>query len=111
MKAEDMLEGRGTPDPMPTNRHEPSVCPHEGFSVDAVVNRMADSGGFVADIRIKCVQCDEAFRFLGVPAGFNFESPTVSIDEIELHVPIEPEGNKQLQTRALFQMPEQLKRN
>jgi hypothetical protein len=40
-----------------------------------------------------------------------FECPTVSIDEIELHAPIEPEGEKRLQTRAAFQMPERLKRN
>jgi len=102
---------RGTPDPEPTDRQDPATCPHQGFRADVAVNCLQDTGKFIADIRIRCVQCDEAFRFLGVPAGLRFDAPSVSIDEVELHAPIEPEGMKKLQTRALFQAPEQLKAN
>ncbi len=109
MKAED--PDRGQPDPVPTDRHPSETCPHQGFAADVAVNRLEDTGKFVADIRIRCVQCDEAFRFLGVPSGLRFDAPTVSIDEVELHVPIEPEGQKRLQTSALFRMPGRLKAN
>ena len=88
-----------------------SDCKHEEFNANVAVNRMEDTGAFVADIHIECRQCQEPFRFLGVRAGLNFHSPTVSIDEIELHVPIEPQGEPRLQATATFQMPERLKRH
>ena len=100
-------ERRSQPDPAPTTRHDPKECPHEGFRVEAGVNRLLDTGRFIADVRIHCVQCDEAFRFMGVAqAGLRFDVPTVSIDETELHVPIEPEGEKRLRESAGFQMPQ-----
>ncbi len=102
---------RGTPDAAPVQRYAPDRCPHEGFATSVAINRLLDTGKCVADIKIHCVQCDEAFRFVGIPAGLRFDGPTVSIDETELHVPIEPEGEKRLQTSALFQMPAILKRN
>jgi hypothetical protein len=88
-----------------------SDCAHENFAAEVGVHRFEDTGKFMADVRIRCVACGEAMRFLGLPAGVNFDRPTVSIDETELHAPIEPEGEKRLQTRASFQMPPVLKRN
>lgn len=86
-------------------------CQHEDFVACVDVNRLTDTGKYIADIRIKCKQCDESFRFIGVPAGLLFDRPACSIDSIELRVPIEPEGEARLQTSASFQMPEILKRN
>lgn len=92
-------------------RVEMADCAHEQFGAEVDVHRLEDSGKFIADVRVKCVQCDEPFRFVGLTAGISFDQPTVSIDETELHAPIEPEGEKRLQTRALFQMPQVLHRN
>ena len=88
-----------------------SDCAHKQFGAKVAVNQLEDSGKFIADVRVKCIECGEPFRFIGLPAGINFERPTVSIDETELHAPIEPEGEKRLQASASFQMPEVLKRN
>lgn len=88
-----------------------SDCAHEQFGAEVDVHRLEDSGKFIADVRVKCVQCGEPFRFIGLSAGISFDQPTVSIDETELRAPIEPEGDKRLQTRALFQMPQVLPRN
>ena len=88
-----------------------NACQHESFSANVAVNRMEDTGAVIADITIKCATCGEPFRFLGLPAGINWDHPTVSTDETELHVPIEPEGEPRLQTSASFQMPERLRRN
>ena len=82
-----------------------SDCRHEQFKADVAVNRLEDSGKFIADIRVRCAQCDEPFRFIGVHAGLAFDRPMVSIDETELHAPIEPQGEPRLQTSASFQMP------
>jgi hypothetical protein len=95
-----------TPDPPAVGRYAPADCPHEGFSAIVAVNRLTDSGLFIADITIHCVQCEQPFRFIGgLPAGLRFDTPSVSIDETELHVPIEPEGEKRMRARASYHMP------
>lgn len=86
-------------------------CAHEDFRAEVDVHRMEDTGAFMADVRIRCAQCDLPFRFVGLRAGVDFERPMVSIDETELHAPIEPENEKRLQTSATFIVPQQLKRN
>lgn len=81
-------------------------CQHEQFTAQVDVQRLLDSGKFCADIRVKCIECGSPFRFVGCAAGLRFDRPMVSIDEIELHAPIEPEGEKRLQAGASYQMPE-----
>ena len=80
-------------------------CPHEQFRADVNINRLEDTGRFIADLRVRCVQCDEPFRFLNVAAGLAWDRPMCSIDELELHAPIEPQGAPSLQTSARFEMP------
>jgi hypothetical protein len=87
-------------------RLQPSECPHENFEAWVKVGRMLDSGKFMAEITVSCTECDEPFRFVGVEAGLNFERPMVSIDGLELHAPIEPEGAKRLHASASYTMPE-----
>jgi hypothetical protein len=87
------------------------TCPHPLFRAEVDVNRLLDSGCFLADVRIFCSECGESFRFLGCPAGLNFRQPTVSIDELELHAPIEPQGEPRLQSTATFEMPDIPKRH
>lgn len=85
----------------------PADCPHPTFEAQVSVNRI--TGGpalrFAADVRITCALCREPFRFLGPHAGLSFEHPTVSIDGLELHLPIEPELVKVLHPTARYQMP------
>jgi hypothetical protein len=72
------------------------------------VNRFEDTGRFAADITIRCVVCDEPFRFMGVPGGISWEHPAASVDGLELRCPIEPEGEKRLYVKSTFQMPPEL---
>lgn len=82
---------------------EPKDCRHEEFYTAVKVARILDVGKFVAEISIKCVECGEPFRFVGVPAGLAYDRPHCSIDGLELHAPIEPEIEKRLHDRATFQ--------
>lgn len=91
--------------PEPPQRVDCATCRHEVFAASVNVNRMEDTGCFAADIVIRCVQCDEPFRFLGLPAGISFERPMVSVTGCELRAPIEPQGDRRLFTSATFQMP------
>lgn len=70
-------------------------CPHEDFDAVVEVNRLTSEPGgpvtaYSADIRIRCAQCGEPFRWIGVQAGMRPDRPMVSVDETELHAPIRP---------------------
>jgi hypothetical protein len=70
-------------------------CPHRRFAAEVDVNRLnatenGPAGAFTADIRIRCADCNERFRFVGVQAGLRPDRPMVSVDEYELHAPIRP---------------------
>jgi len=52
------------------------------------VNRLTDSGRFAADVRIKCAQCGEPFRFLGLPCGVDLDGAAVSADGTEARLAI-----------------------
>lgn len=72
------------------------TCKHEDFEAHVDVVRLTDSGRFCADIRIHCLQCKQPFRFIGAPAGYSPDSPTVNVDGTMLNAPIEPEIVKML---------------
>ena len=57
----------------------PHQCTHESFRVDAKIARVLDVGKFVAEIQIRCQDCGEPFRFVGVPAGLSYAQPSCSI--------------------------------
>ena len=88
------------------------ACQHLKFGAHVDVHRLEDTGGFMADVRIKCVECDQPFSFLGLPAGLSFERPMVSLDGCELHVPLEPGAQPIGASGSLrFEMPVRSKRN
>ena len=87
---------------MSETKIDPANCTHEEFDATVAVGRILDVGKFVADVRINCRVCGLPFRFVGVPAGLSYDRPMCSIDSTELHAPIEPELEAQLQARATF---------
>ena len=90
---------------------KPEDCTHEQFGAVVNVYRMLDTGTFMADVSIKCATCDVPMRFVGVPAGVNFERPMCSITGDELHAPIEPAYVTELHKTASFTMPKPPTRN
>lgn len=63
-------------------------CPHMNFSANVDVSRLETSGRFMADVRIKCTECGEPFRFLGLPAGIDLDGAAVSVDGFEARLAI-----------------------
>ena len=68
-------------------------CKHEAFKATVAVARLEDTGRFVAEISIKCCQCDLPFQFMGLSPGVNFDGATVSLDGQEARIGIHPEGS------------------
>lgn len=79
-------------------------CKHKDFEAKVSVNRIEDVGAFIADLVVSCKECELPFRFIGCGAGTSYEKPTVSVDGLELHAPIEPEIEKKFATEAVFQV-------
>ncbi|MFI8535391.1 hypothetical protein ACIGMX_34740 [Streptomyces aquilus] len=79
-----------------SNADPDKPCPHENFDAYVEVNRLAASDddptivGYAADIKVNCRDCDEPFRWIGVPAGLSPRQPMCSVDETELHAPLRP---------------------
>lgn len=67
-------------------------CKHEYFEASVDVNRLEDSGRFVADVRIKCAQCGVPMRFIGLPGGVDLEGAATSADATEARLAIAPKG-------------------
>ncbi|WP_426568135.1 hypothetical protein [Streptomyces canus] len=71
-------------------------CPHENFDAFVEVNRLTASDdaptaiGYSADIKVRCHDCGEPFRWTGVQAGLSPRGPMCSVDETELRAPLRP---------------------
>jgi hypothetical protein len=70
-------------------------CPHENFDAQVVVARLTkEEGGpvvgYSADITVRCADCEEPFRWTGVPGGHSPRQPMCSPDETELRAPLRP---------------------
>ena len=68
------------------------MCAHENFSANVRVARLEDSGRFMAEITVKCAQCNKPFQFLGLEPGVDLDGARVSIDGLEANIAIAPEG-------------------
>ncbi len=70
-------------------------CGHMNFACQVDVMRLTDGDegpitGYSADVRIQCADCNERFRFIGLPMGSAPDRPMVSFGGVELRAPIEP---------------------
>ena len=69
-------------------------CQHEIFRADVEVNRIADDGTgedivhFIADVRITCTECGEAFGFRGPPGGHSWDEPRCQVDGLRITLPL-----------------------
>lgn len=69
-------------------------CAHRNFDARVAVARLEDSGRFMAEIRIRCADCDTPMQFMGLEPGLNFEGATVSLDGLEASIGIHPQGQR-----------------
>jgi len=74
-------------------------CDHMNFSAEVDVHRLTrDEGGpvtgYMADVRVRCLKCGKPFQFLGLPAGVDTQSATVSVDGLEAHLALCPQGHE-----------------
>jgi hypothetical protein len=76
------------------------------FSAQVGVHRLTDVENgpvkaFTAEVRIHCVDCGQAFAFIGLPWGSHPSSPTMSVGGEEARLPIEPTSKAILRASAI----------
>jgi hypothetical protein len=82
-------------DPAEIRRHGDdavSDCKHMNFKANVSVNRLEDTGRFMAEVKINCAECGLPFQFLGLPLGLNLNGASMSVDGQEARLGIAPVG-------------------
>lgn len=75
-------------------------CEHLNFAAEVDVHRLtkqddpATVTGFMTDVRIRCAECGRRFQFLGLDAGVDLGGAKVSIDGLEAHLALCPQGEQ-----------------
>lgn len=77
------------------------TCKHENFEGRFEITRVTEGEGgpvkdYMADIHIKCTQCQLPFKFIGMKSGMDYRAPTVSFDGLEARLPLRPSDEKGL---------------
>jgi len=72
-------------------------CAHIDFHANVAVGRLSrEENGpithYRAEVTVRCADCGQQFEFLGLPVGMSAYRPTISLDGLELRVPITPPG-------------------
>lgn len=74
-------------------------CEHMNFAANVGVHRLTKDeggpvGGYMAEITIKCADCGRAFQFLGLEPGIDLHGARVSVDGLEAHIALCPQGEQ-----------------
>lgn len=74
-----------------------TACQHHNFAANVAVCRMTMAEGdsvtsYMADITIHCTDCGRQFQFLGLEPGVDTAGARVSIDGLEAHIALCPQG-------------------
>lgn len=67
-----------------------NLCKHMDFAASVLVNRLEDTGRFMADVSIRCAHCNEPFQFLWLKPGLDMAGAAVDLEGTELRVAILP---------------------
>jgi len=70
------------------------TCQHMNFHASVQVARIENKGRFMAEIRIKCLDCGIPMQFMGLKPGLDFDGATVSLDGLEANIGIHPQGQQ-----------------
>ena len=65
-------------------------CKHMNFNASVTVNRLEDTGKFMAGITIECRDCKTPFGFKGLKAGLDLGGAAVCPTGREARLAIEP---------------------
>jgi hypothetical protein len=71
----------------------PTSCAHMKFEAVVHVDRLEDSGRFVACVNVRCSECGTRFQWQGLRPGLDLEGCMVSVDGFELRGAIKPDAH------------------
>jgi len=82
------------------------MCDHANLHVDAHVNRqISNKSSFSVDLMVKCKDCGQPFKFMGMKNVLSRYVPSVSEDGLEARIPIAPAVESVEQAGGQDKMP------
>jgi len=88
--------------PIPhSNPPKPPACFHGRTETSCLITYLEDSGQFMADFGVTCVECGEPFEFIGLPMGLNLFGATTDLTRTELRVAIVPTSKSKNPIKSL----------
>jgi len=69
-------------------------CKHEDQEMNSECTFLEDTEYWMVEIKIKCKKCGIAFKFMGLPAGLDYEKPTINVLGTTIHLPVHPVGEE-----------------
>lgn len=68
-------------------------CQHENFEASVDVGRITNEEGgdvcaFVAEVKVRCIDCGENFGFRGMAPGMSWGEPTRTPDALQATLPL-----------------------
>ena len=81
------------------------TCDHPDFIANVAVNRITDGAVWYADLMIKCADCGQQMRFLGMPMGLSPTGPMCDPTETEARLPFAPYSEEEANRRFLDAHP------
>lgn len=89
------------------------ACEHQNFTAIVNVNRInrEDGGPVVAystDITVACRDCGQPFEWFGLPNGFSYYQPTISLDAKTIHIPLVIPGTRPPEGMAGYSVSHQV---
>lgn len=87
---------------LPIPIHDRRTCQHLNFAAYVSVDRICKGdvtekpSAFLCEVRVRCIECQIPFEFVGVNAGLLWDRPCCDASAQELRIPIQPKGVKLL---------------
>jgi hypothetical protein len=54
------------------------------------IDYLEDTGRYMCEVKLKCVDCGQPFRFMGLPLGLNMNGAAMGLDGLEARLAIMP---------------------
>lgn len=66
-------------------------CLHnKNTSANVRIDYLEDTGRYMCEVKLKCVDCGQPFRFMGLPLGLNMNGAAMGVDGLEARLAIMP---------------------
>lgn len=72
------------------NATAPRCLHNKNTSAEVRLDYLEDSGRYMVSLSVKCADCGQPFRFMGLPMGLSLNGATINPDGLEARLAVGP---------------------